>query len=80
MPGTAAAKPPSAPCTSTRSSACRWTTAVDRAGHLQPRHERRLGHPGNVAIDALSEVQIDQPDRCVRDVDRNLAGPGDRIG
>ena len=49
---------------------------ADGSGHLEPGDERRLRHSRPVLVQPLAEEDVDQPDRGVADVDRDLARPG----
>jgi hypothetical protein len=49
------------------------------AGDLEAGNERRLRHAGPVFVQALAEEQVDEADRGMGDVDRQLARTGRRI-
>lgn len=51
-----------------------------RARDLKTGNERRLGQPLLVLEQPLAEEDVDEPDGRVGDVDRDLSGPGFRIG
>nr|WP_323874391.1 hypothetical protein [Streptomyces sp. 3212.3] len=56
------------------------TDGAHGAGDLQARHVRRLRQPFLVLVQALPQVDVDEPHRGVGDVDRDLSGTGQRIG
>ena len=56
-----------------------FAQGTHRAGHLQPRHVRRLRQAGPVTVQALPDEHVDQADCRVGDVDGDFARPGGGI-